>query len=61
MSRNSEYEKRQKVKGLKKVTVWIPQASEVELKSLAQFCCENPEFFPFMVRSSVTGRMKKGV
>ena len=61
MSRNSDYEARQKAKGLKKVTVWIPDSSEVELKQVAQFCCENQEYFPFMVRSSVTGRMKKGI
>ena len=61
MSRNSEYEARQKAKGLKKVTVWIPDSSEIELKQVAPFCCDNQEYFPFMVRSSVTGRMKKGI
>ena len=61
MSKNTKYEAKQKAKGLKKVTVWIREASEVELKAIAQFCCENKGYIPFMVRSLTTGKMRKGV
>ena len=61
LSRNARYEKKKKAQGLVKLTLWIPESAEVELKQIAEFCCENPEFIPFMVRSTITGKMRKGV
>jgi hypothetical protein len=61
MSRNKLYEQNKKAKGLKKVTIWIPDDAEAELKMVAEFCCENRGYIPFMVRSLKTGKMKKGV
>ncbi|PAJ71691.1 hypothetical protein CJF42_25345 [Pseudoalteromonas sp. NBT06-2] len=61
MSRNSEYEQRRKNKGQKKITLWVPVDSEVELKSMADFLCENNGYVPTMVRSLSTGRLKKAV
>jgi hypothetical protein len=61
LSRNGKYEQRRKDLGQVKLTLWIPETAEVELKQVANFCCENPEYIPFMVRSTRTGKMKKGV
>ena len=61
MSRNRKYEDKQKALGLKKVTLWIPVACEVEFKQVANFCVENPDYYPFMARSRSNGRFKKAV
>ncbi|MGI1946817.1 antitoxin MazE-like protein [Shewanella glacialipiscicola] len=58
MSRNKDYEIRQKVKGLKKVTVWVPDTVEVEFKQLAEFCCDNRDYYPSLARHFTTGRVK---
>jgi len=58
-SRNKRYERKKIKSGLKKVTVWIPDKVEIELKQVAEFCCENREFMPDMVRSMKTGQMRK--
>ena len=59
MSRNSQYEQRQKEKGLRKITIWVPEYSVPEFKIMADFCVQNPDHFPFMARSFKTGKMKK--
>lgn len=61
MSRNSKYELKQRSKGLKKLTLWVPVDSEVEFKSMADFLCHNRDHVPFMARSVITGKMKKAV
>ncbi|UML95622.1 hypothetical protein [Shewanella xiamenensis] len=61
MSRNQKYELKQRSRGLSKVTLWVPESSEIELKQMAQFLCENPDYIPFMVRSITTGKMRKAV
>ncbi|WP_042149685.1 MULTISPECIES: hypothetical protein [unclassified Pseudoalteromonas] len=61
MNRNAKYEKKRKNKGQKKITLWVPEDCEVELKSMADFLCENHGYVPAMVRSLSTGRMKKAV
>lgn len=61
LSRNQKYEKKQKDKGLKKVTMWIPEQAEIEVKQMCEFLCDNPNFIPFMARSLTTGKMKKAV
>jgi len=61
LSRNQKYEKKQKDKGLKKVTMWIPEQAEIEVKQMCEFLCDNPDFIPFMARSLTTGKMKKAI
>ncbi|MEI8670358.1 hypothetical protein P4S65_20320 [Pseudoalteromonas sp. B131b] len=61
MTRNEKYEQKQKGKGLKKVTLWIPDNSEIEIKQMVEFLIDNPDHIPFMARSITTGRMKKAV
>lgn len=61
MTRNQKYEKKQRDRGLKKVTLWIPGDSEVEIKQMIEFLIDNPDHIPFMARSVKTGRMKKAV
>ncbi|KTF16887.1 hypothetical protein [Pseudoalteromonas sp. H105] len=61
MTRNQKYEKKQRDRGLKKVTLWIPDDSEVEIKQMIDFLIDNPDHIPFMARSVKTGRMKKAI
>lgn len=61
MTRNQKYEQKQKGKGLKKVTLWIPDNSEIEIKQMVEFLIGNPDHIPFMACSITTGRMKKAV
>lgn len=61
MTRNQKYEQKQKGKGLKKVTLWIPDNSEIEIKQMVEFLIDNPDHILFMARSITTGRMKKAV
>ncbi|HIF9244481.1 hypothetical protein [Photobacterium damselae] len=56
MSRNKEYEVRQKAKGLKKVTVWIPQERESEFKLLAEKCCSHRHLSFNSLRDVVSGK-----
>ena len=58
MSRNSIYELKQKSKGLKKVTLWLPEDSADDFKLMASLCCDNSDLTPSTVRSLKTGRMK---
>ena len=61
MTRNQRYEASKKAKGLIKITSWIPEAAKPEFIQIAAFCCEHPEYMPFMVRSTATGKLAKGV
>ncbi|TMO75320.1 hypothetical protein [Pseudoalteromonas aurantia] len=61
MSRNTKYEAKRKGKGQKKITVWVPEEAEVEVKQMCDFLCENTSYVPFMARSLVTGKMKKAI
>ena len=61
LTRNQKYEKQRKDKGQKKVTFWIPEQAEIEVKQMCEFLCENPDYIPFMARSLTTGKMKKAV
>jgi len=60
-SRNQRYEAKKRADGLTKITIWVPASAEPEFKSMADFCSENRECAPFMVRSSKTGKFKKGI
>lgn len=57
-SRNAIYEQNMRDKGLKKVTLWIPEKCSVELRILAAICCENRDLIPSCVRSLTTERIK---
>jgi len=61
MSRNTDYEARQRAKGLVKSTVWIPKHCVVETKQMIDYCTNDRDKIPFMVRSIKTGRMAKAV
>ncbi|EGR4675183.1 hypothetical protein C4G56_RS22430 [Vibrio parahaemolyticus] len=56
MSRNAKYEANQKEKGLKKVTIWIPENRESEFKLLAQACCDFRHLSFNTLRDTVTGQ-----
>jgi len=58
MSRNSTYELKQRSKGLKKVTLWLPEGSADDFKLMASLCCDDSDLTPSTVRSLKTGRMK---
>ncbi len=58
-TKNQRYENKQKSRGLKKVTLWIPEHSEVELRQTIDFLCSNTDHVPYMARSIKTGKFKK--
>lgn len=57
-SRNKQYEQKMRDKGLKKITLWIPDECADDLRLMALLCCENKDLIPATVRSLTTGRMK---
>ena len=57
-SYNQIYEQNMRDKGLKKITLWIPDECADDLKLMAVICCENRDLIPSTVRSLTTGRMK---
>jgi hypothetical protein len=57
-SKNSIYEKKMREKGLKKITLWIPEHCADDLKLMASLCCDDNDLIPSTVRSVTTGRMK---
>lgn len=61
LTRNQKYEKARKEKGQKKLTVWIPENAEIEVRQMCEFLCENPNHVPFMARCLVSGKMKKAI
>lgn len=58
ISRNAMYEQNMRDKGLKKITLWIPESCADDLKLMASLCCDNHDLIPSTVRSLKTGRMK---
>ncbi|MDC5804757.1 hypothetical protein OPW36_14140 [Vibrio europaeus] len=57
MSRNSEYEQRQKDKGLKKITLWVPEDRDCEVKQAAQMMCDNEDLTINVLRSIASGKL----
>ncbi|MDC5857400.1 hypothetical protein [Vibrio europaeus] len=57
MSRNAEYEQRQKDKGLKKITLWVPEDRDCEVKQAAQMMCDNEDLTINVLRSIATGKL----
>ncbi|MDV5168813.1 hypothetical protein [Photobacterium rosenbergii] len=56
MSRNSEYEQRQKDKGLKKVTLWVPADRESDVKQAVQMMTEHDNLTLNILRDVGSGR-----
>ncbi len=56
MSRNSEYEKRMKAQGFRKITLWIPDEMSAEFHQCASACRERPTLVLSTLRDSATGR-----
>ena len=56
MSRNSDYEQRQREKGLSKVTMWIPSDREPEFRQLASACTQNRDLTFNTLRDTTSGR-----
>lgn len=57
MSRNSEYEQRKKEQGFKKVTVWLPEDRESDIKQAINELCENEHLTINVLRDLKTGRL----
>ncbi|MBN3492255.1 hypothetical protein [Vibrio neptunius] len=57
MSRNSEYEQRQRDSGLKKITIWVPEDRECDLKLAAKMMCEDENLTVSVLRNLITGRL----
>ena len=57
-SRQSSYADRQKAKGLKQISKWVPEGVYDDLMLMMEICSENRELIPHTVRSLKTGRMK---
>lgn len=60
-TKNQRYERAQREKGLKKVTLWIPEQSEIECRQMIEFLIEHRDHIPCMARSLKTGRLKKAI
>ncbi|WP_064609891.1 hypothetical protein [Photobacterium sp. J15] len=56
MSRNSEYEKRQRDKGLKKVTLWVPEDREADIKQAVTMMVENDSLTLNALRDTRSGK-----
>ncbi|MER2495632.1 hypothetical protein ABS858_06000 [Vibrio neptunius] len=57
MSRNSQYEQRQRDRGLKKITIWVPEDKECDVKEAAQRMCEDRDLTIATLRNLVSGRL----
>ncbi|WP_064604208.1 hypothetical protein [Photobacterium sp. J15] len=56
MSRNAEYEARMKAKGLKKVTVWMPEDREADIRQAINMLVENDHLTLNSLRDVVSGK-----
>ncbi|MFA0005855.1 hypothetical protein AB4422_21115 [Vibrio splendidus] len=57
MSRNKKYEDKMKSKGFKKVTLWIPQDIESDVKQAASVMCDYENLTVGVLKDVHTGRM----
>ncbi|WP_439146430.1 antitoxin MazE-like protein [Vibrio sp.] len=57
MSRNKKYEDKMRAKGFKKVTLWIPQDRESDVKQAASVMCENESLTIGVLKNIETGRL----
>ncbi len=56
MSRNKEYEQRMKNKGLKKITIWVPEDRELPIKEAIALVVTNKNLTFNTLRDIKTGR-----
>ncbi len=57
MTRNKRYEQKMKAQGLKKVTLWIPEDRESDIKQAASVMCENDNLTIGVLKNIETGRL----
>ncbi|WP_192890640.1 antitoxin MazE-like protein [Vibrio bathopelagicus] len=57
MSKNKRYEERMKSKGLKKVTLWVPEDRESDIKQAASAMCDNESLTVGVLKNIETGRL----
>lgn len=57
MSRNKKYEDKMKSQGFKKVTLWVPQNRESDIKQAASVMCEHDDLTVGVLKNIQTGRM----
>lgn len=57
MTRNKRYEQKMKAQGLKKVTLWIPEDRESDIKQAASVMCENEKLTIGVLKNIETGRL----
>ncbi|MCB5358667.1 MULTISPECIES: antitoxin MazE-like protein [Vibrio] len=57
MTRNKRYEQKMKAQGLKKVTLWIPEDRESDIKQAASVMCENENLTIGVLKNIETGRL----
>lgn len=57
MSRNAQYETRMKEKGLKKITLWVPEDREYDIKQAASLMCSNEDLTINVLKSLESGRL----
>lgn len=56
MGRNTDYEARQRAKGLKKITLWVPIDREAEVKQLASALIQNSDITIDTLRNTKNGQ-----
>ncbi len=57
VSKNKRYEERMKSKGLKKVTLWVPEDRESDIKQAASAMCDNESLTVGVLKNIETGRL----
>ncbi|MDF2186309.1 hypothetical protein O1O06_16330 [Grimontia hollisae] len=57
MSRNKDYEQRQKTKGRNKVTIWVPKDRESDIKQAVAMMLEDDSLTINVLRNQQTGRL----
>ncbi|MEZ8844601.1 hypothetical protein AB6E06_23410 [Vibrio splendidus] len=57
MSRNKKYEDKMKSNGFKKVTLWIPEDRESDIKQAASVMCDHENLTVGVLKDVCTGRM----
>lgn len=58
LTRNERYVQNMSKKGLKKVTLWVPEIYIEEFRLMASVCCDDKDYYPSLVRSKSKGTVK---
>ena len=59
-TKQENYRERRRAKGEKDILLWVPELWVDQFRALAEFCCENPDYYPMMCRSIKSGKFAKG-